>query len=202
MNTDKHGLVARKLLGVGVLAVVMLGGWLGSGCYSTTPPLAVRPDPGEVALRENLPELAKGHSDKIELGWYAASLLRHLDPPVKEFAKKMEADHKRLQKRLQAWAKANKYDLKFHYGDDTPGKARAAMEKDDGDALQAMKNPDFERTMLMFMYSDYDWQKHLIQALLPVVKDAELKGYLEESLKVHQEHFASVNTLLERYQFK
>jgi len=54
----------------------------------------------------------------------------------------------------------------------------------------------------MFMYSDYDWQRHLIAQLLPLAKDPELHAYLAESLRVHEDHFKQINALLTRYQWK
>ena len=59
--------------------------------------------------------------------------------------------------------------------------------------------PDFVRDTLMQMYDDYEWQISLIQALLPSVKDPQLKAYLQKSLQIHEAGSAQLNGLLKRY---
>lgn len=196
----------RLLLLCGVLGGMMAGG----GCCRTMKSANAVAEPAakanqtEQTFRQNLPELAKGHQDKIDLAWYAQSpLMGYIDPDVAEFTKQMSTEHKALQKRLEAWAKAHKYDLKFQYGDDAVGQARAAIEKDDGKIIRGLNHTDFQRLLLVLMFADYDWQKHLVQALIPLAQgDPELKGYLEQSYQVHTEHLAKIQTLLARYQYK
>lgn len=193
-------LVRSLLLGT---AIALSIGSAFVGCHSTARSPATQPGASDELWQAVLPELAKGHSDKIQLAWYAGSFLRHLDPPVKEFTARMGSEQKRLEQRLEALARARHISLKFHYAADVTGRAREAMEKADGDALQADGNADFQRDMLMFMYADYDWQRHLIAALIPQAgNDSDLKSYLEESLAAHEAHFKEIQRLLQRYKWQ
>jgi hypothetical protein len=53
----------------------------------------------------------------------------------------------------------------------------------------------------MQMYNDYEWQVAELQALLPKVKDPGLKGYVQKSLKVHEDGSAEILALLKRFKF-
>ena len=198
--------------GVCLLLAAWAVGGVG-GCQTTklAKPTPVTTHPGvttqgiqtlEGDLKSTLPELAKGHSDKVQLAWYGTSWLRQVDPAVKEFLTDMGVQHKRLAERLQTWAAAHQVDLKFRYGNDLTGKARLAMEKAQGDIVQKAGDVEFQRVVLVLMYSDYHWQRQLIGVVLPRVQDSELRGYLEESLRVHEAGFQRVGELLGHYQYQ
>lgn len=152
--------------------------------------------------RDMLADLAKGHQDKIQLAWYATSIFRTLQPPVKEFAIHMGKEHKDLYERLKKWADKHAVSIKFSFGDDLYGKARKDMEKKQGDELQATKGGDFQHYFLMLMAVDYLSQEGFIKALLTVSPDPELAGYLQDSLKAHEQDRAQINQFLKQYKYE
>ena len=76
---------------------------------------------------------------------------------MKDFANDMSAEHTRLLKTLEMWASAHHVDITFHPAPNLIGSARKAMESDQGEALAGTNNDQFQRTMLMLMYTDYQW---------------------------------------------
>jgi len=157
----------------------------------------------DLLTRAALAELAKGHSDKMQLGWYASSPFRHVDPAIKQFAQDMRTTQDDLHHKLKTWADAHRIDLAIHYNPADPRDiARQAMEKQQGDSLQADSNIDFQRDVIILMYMYYQNQLSLIQALIPRIHDPELKAYLEQSQRVHTAALKSLRDLLGRYKLQ
>ena len=75
-------------------------------------------------------------------------------------------------------------------------------KKTQGAILQADDSPDFQRHMIVLMYTDFDWQSHLVDALLPHVTDPDLRAYLEDSGRVHQEGLRQLQALLKQYKYE
>lgn len=170
-------------------------------CQMAPRPPATAPGDAQAVLREVLPELAKAHRDKTQLAFYATSIFRRVDPPVKQFAQQMGQEQQQLLDELQVWSKAHQIDLKFRFSDDVFGAARKAMEKEQGDMIQADNNVDFQRDMLVLMYTDYSWQYQLVSALLPTVQDPQLKRYLQKSQHVHEAGTKQIRQLLGKYKY-
>jgi hypothetical protein len=154
-------------------------------------------------LRAVLSELARAHEQKGMLAtWVALPLV---GPPVnasiRPFYGRMGPRQADLLKELRAIARERGIDLTYRPGTDTEGRAYALMEARQEKMVRAAGAADFDRDMLMQMYNDYEWQICLLQALLPRVKDSALRGYLERSLKVHEEGSAEIVSLLKRFKF-
>ena len=185
----------------GVFAVIALAAALAltacQCCNPTTAP-ATAPTPFP---RDDLAELARGHSDKIQFAWYATTFHR-LDPPVKDFVNQMSADNKRLLATLTAWAAKNKVDLTFNYSDDASGRARKMMEKSQEAVIRSDAPPDFQRDLLIQMWQDYDWNRSLAQTLLKTTTDPDLKTYLGDSVRTHNAGIKTIRDLLARYKFE
>jgi predicted outer membrane protein len=190
------------LRGGGFLAVLVLCGLFNSTASGDGAGSAVKTARDEQSLRDILPELMKGHNDKIELADYATSILRRLDPPVKDFCNHMYDDEKELSATLKAWAHKNHYELKFHFGDDLQGKARKEMEDTQGKRIEGDGNEAFQRDVLMFMDTDYQWQRSLVVALQKVATDPELKAYADRARKLHEARLDEIHGLLARYHFQ
>ncbi len=151
--------------------------------------------------REDLAELAQGHSDKIRFAWYA-STLRHTAPPVQVFVNRMAADQKRLLAELTAWAKKKDVHLAHAYPNNVAGRAQRLMDQSQENIITSDTAADFQRDLLIQMWQDYDWQRSLAQALLATTTDPELKAYLEDSVHTHTAGIKQIRELLARYKFE
>ncbi len=154
------------------------------------------------SVRDMLAELEKGHSDKIQLAWFASLPFKKLTPDVKEFAAQMGKDHKALRERLNAWAKKNDVSLKFSFGNDLFGKARKDLEKSQGNEVEVDGGDDFQRDFLILMSVDYLTQRSYIRTLLKQTVDPELTAYLNDSLAIHERDRAAIRTFLKHYKYE
>lgn len=165
-------------------------------------PAAVAEVPAE-ELRSVLSDLARAHEQKLQLAAWVA--MPFVGPPVavpiKPFYKQMGERQKDLLTQLQAVARSRHIDLTYHPSTDINGRALAIMEKRQEKLVRSDGAPDFDRDMLMQMYSDYEWQICLLQALLPTVKDPALRAYVEASLKVHEDGSAEIVGFLKKFKF-
>jgi len=149
-----------------------------------------------------LPDMDKAHKNKVDFAWYVtAPILRSVDPAVKVFATKMEADHKRLRGRLDEWAKKNRVDLTYAYAPGIEGTALKSMEKMQGDLVQADDNTTFQRDYLILTWTDLDWQRNLAMATIAKTQDADLKAYLQDSLDTQTREQAECRALLAKYKW-
>lgn len=184
---------------------LMVGGVGGcAGTAATRPGVGAATQSAEAAreaaaLKEMLPGFAKSHGEKIQLATFAGTFLRPVDPVFKPFYKTMGETQKELLAQLRGWAKQRNFDLRYSYPTDVHGAALQMMEKRQAAAARADDQTDFERDMLMQMYSDYEWQICLIKALQPLVSDAQLKAYLDKSMTVHEAGSREIVELLKRY---
>jgi hypothetical protein len=152
-------------------------------------------------VRDVLSMLARAHSQKTELAFYTSTPLRPVDPPFKAFFSNMGQVQGDLLRQLKKWASERKVDLSFHYSNDIEGRAQKFMEDRQEKAARGDDKEAFERDMLMNMYTDYEWQISLITETLPVVKDAELREYLQNSLRAHEAGSREIRGLLSKYKF-
>jgi hypothetical protein len=154
-------------------------------------------------LRDVLSELARAHEQKGMLTTWVAMPL--VGPPVsagvRPFYQHMGPRQAELLKELRAFARSHGIDLAYRPATDTEGRALALMEARQEKLVRSDGAADFDRDMLMQMYNDYEWQICMLQALLPRVKDAGLRGYVEKSLKVHEEGSAEIVGLLKRFKW-
>jgi hypothetical protein len=153
-------------------------------------------------LRDQLAELMKGHDDKGQLCFYVSTPLHKVDPAVLAFFDGMHKDQKRLREELKAWADKNHADLKFKFNKDLAGRARKAMEDDQGNQLQKDNSADFQHDVLMMMALDIANQKVLAAEVLKVAPDDQLRAYLKDSVQTHEAEIAAVRTLLQRYKYQ
>lgn len=156
-------------------------------------------------VRDVLPQLAKGHADKVQLsGFVAMPLIHKVDGPVRKFTDKMGVQQKELLKELKDWAKAHGVSLKFEYADDVNGRAQKAADDLQSKALQQAGGDSFELLVLVLEYSDFCWQRSLLKTTLEEHKDLapHLKSYLERSLAVHEEGIKEIEGLLKRFHMK
>ena len=151
-------------------------------------------------LRDLLAGMARSHDDKTQLAFYEALPWNNTGEPFHAFYTEMGKKHAELLKELQAYAKGAGIDLKFSYSNDTAGRAQKIMEARQEKLVRGDTKADFGRDTLMQMYTDYEWQISLIQALLPTVTDPALKAYLQKSLKVHEDGSNQLNGLLKKFQ--
>jgi len=199
-------------LGLGVvwlMAVVAMAGCQHAPVGSTEAMVARAPgtQPSALAtisadeLRSVLSDLARAHEQKLQLAAWVA--LPFVGPPVnasiKPFYRRMGEQQLEMSKQLREIAKEHQIDLAFRAGTDVAGRAMAIMEKRQEKMVRADGVADFDRDMLMQMYNDYEWQICVLQALLPTVKDAGLRAYVEASLKVHEEGSAEIVGYLKRF---
>ena len=187
------------------LAVLLLACANGGKAEGENPPRVMAAEGGGGTIQEVLPQLAKAHSDKVQLAMFVGMPFIHrVDPAVKAFAEKMGEQNKELLKDLKAYAEANKISLKFEYSADANGRAQKGMEDEQSKALQGAGGTEFELLVLVLEYSDYGWNKALVKTTLEKEKglDPALKAYLEKSLKVHEEGIREIEGLLKRFQFK
>jgi hypothetical protein len=154
-------------------------------------------------LRAVLADLARAHQQKVMLAtWVGAPFI---GPPthaaIKPFYLDMGKQHGALLAELREWAKGRGIDLTYRYTPDTPGRAYKIMEDRQEKMVRGDKLEDFDRDMLMQMYTDYEWQISTLQALLPQVKDPGLRAYVEKSLRVHEAGSGAIVNLLKRFRF-
>jgi hypothetical protein len=152
-------------------------------------------------LRDTLAGLARAHSQKTQLAFWISTPLRPVAAPFKTFFSNMGKTQGELLDMLKKWAREHKVDLTFHFSNDTAGKAQQVMEAREEKLVRGDSQADFERDILMQMYTDFDWQISQLQVLLPKVKDGELKTYLEKSLEVHEEGLKEIQRLLKSFKF-
>jgi hypothetical protein len=163
---------------------------------------ATATQPADPALRANLTELAKGHRDKVQFAWYATTL-RRLDPAVGDFAQRMGSENKRLFDQLDAWAKARKIDLTFHYDDSTvAGRARQTLEKSQETIIRDDNAADFQRDLLIMMWTDYQGQRYLSEVMAKDATDPELKAFLNANASMLAAGVKEIRGLLAKYKFE
>lgn len=170
-------------------------------CHSETPPAPAAESPHSPAVREALAELAKGHSEKIQLAWYARAF-RRTDPAVAAFLADMGVQQRRLAADLMAWARHTNADIRFAHTTDLSGEARRIMEAAQSRAVRNDSHEEFQRDILMLMWTDYAWQRSLIQATLKRTADPALRAYLTRSLAVHDAGVTRLRALLARYRWQ
>ncbi len=135
----------------------------------------------------------------MELAFYASLPWQGVNAPFDAFYKQMGREQKELSSEIESWAKKNHVDLTYHYSKDIPGEAQKSLEAREEKLVRDDSKADFTRDTLMQMYQDYEWQLAETQALLPHVKDPELKAYLEHNLRVHTAGSDQIIGLLRRF---
>lgn len=170
---------------------------------------AGRPGPSALAdlpaeeLRSVLSELARAHEQKGLLTTWVG--LPFVGPPVnaavRPFYQRMGPRQADLLRELRGIARTHNIDLTYRPATNTEGRAMSLMEARQEKMVRADGPADFDRDMLMQMYNDYEWQICVLQALMPRVRDSALRGYMEKSLRVHEEGSADIVALLKRFKW-
>lgn len=156
----------------------------------------------DAQVHEALTMLNRGHTQKMELAFYATTpLLRNIHPEAKAFFSRLSDVHGDLQRQLKKWAAKHKVDLTFRRGDDFAARAQKVMEDRQEKVIRSDSNADFQRDILMNMQIDHDWESSLISVILPMVQDGELRSYLQNSLRAHESAAREIRGLLEKYKF-
>ena len=153
-------------------------------------------------LRDVLADLGRAHGQKVQLAWWVSTPLRPVSPQFVKFYENMGVQQKELLAELKGWAKTHQVDLTFHYTSDVYSEGQRIMEKRQEAMVREDDQVNFERDNLMQMHQDYEWQVSLLKALLPSVKEAGLKAYLEKSLAVHEAGSKEIVGLLRGYKFQ
>ncbi len=153
-------------------------------------------------LRDVLSMLARAHQQKTELAFYTSTPLRPVDQPFKQFFRNMGDVQGDLLKQLKRWAGEHHVDLTFHYSNDIEGRAQKFMEDRQEKVARGDDKLNFERDMIINMSTDYDWQISLLTETLPLATDPELRMYLQNSLRAHEEGSRELRALLVKYKFQ
>ncbi len=190
-----------------LVSLLVLAGAMGAGCEkvgvkSGEEMKLVGIAEGEPELREVLADMAKSHGEKTQLAWYVSTPLRGIDPQFKGFYANMGVQQKELLGELKGWAKKQNVSLTHRYSDDAYGRSLKMMEGREEAKTRVAERADFQRDMLMNMYHDYVWQVCLVEAVLPRVKDGELKAYLKKSKTVHEAGIKEIEGMLKRYRYQ
>ncbi len=173
-----------------------------AGCARQQPTIPLM-DPAQTAaeIRKILPQLEKGHSDKLQLAWYI-SWFRSVNSPIAHFSQSMARHEGALQKQLQAWAHRHGVSLAYHYGHGVAGQAQKAMDHEQGNIVRSDSNAAFQRDFLVLMFTDYDWQEHLAAALIPYAKNhPQLERYLHAAVAYHKRGVKQLRFLLSKYHY-
>ena len=153
-------------------------------------------------LRDILADLAKAHADKIRLSGWAGTPFLPVNGAFKPFFQNMSKQNKELDAELKEWAKEHHVNLTYHYSDDVEGRALKMMEDRQEKGIRGDQQQDFERDILMEMSNDYEWHLCQVKALVPLVRDAKLKGYLEKCAVMFEGGSWERRGLLRRYRFQ
>lgn len=193
----------RRFWAIPVLSAFTL---LIAACAPTRPAASTSrsvEEPAELyPLRELLPELAKGHSDKINLAFYMTSFLRKVDPAVADFANTMSRENHELQDELKKVAKAHDVSLRM-VNHKTPAElARQRVEEFHSSVIQADDNTTFQRDILILMYMDHQWERAVIAQLLSTSNSPDVVAYLRHALESRQSRIAEIRALLARYHYQ
>jgi hypothetical protein len=140
----------------------------------------------------------------MKLSTYVSLPFLHtVDPEVRAVTDAMGPTNRAMLNDWQAYAKAQGIDITFQYEADLFSQAQKAMDKSQGDAVQAAGD-DFGLKVLMLMYIDYQFGHSLIQTTLSQTNnlDAELRGLLQKDLQLHNEGIAAINGVLKRFKLK
>jgi predicted outer membrane protein len=207
IGQGKHSSARQR--GAGAAWIVLVGILpLALGACAASPQAASRPATTQTAiekaqLRQALAEMAKNEQDKTQLAWYATSFLRKVNPPVEDFAKQMGTSQAELLKELQRLARARGISLEFDFPPTIDGRARALLEKAQGDEVQNASREDFQRDLVYLMYLAYKDQLYLAKAVQERVHDdPELEAYLRKVVIVHEAGIVQLRGLLQRYKFQ
>ncbi|HVX84223.1 MAG TPA: hypothetical protein VH253_05355 [Phycisphaerae bacterium] len=194
----------EKRLGCAMLITVLLAGCAGQQAHPRTRPATQPATPQAMTpdLRDVLASLARAHQQKTELAFYTSTPLRPVDEPFKQFFKTMGDVQGDLLKQLKHWAGEHHVDLTFHYSNDIEGRAQKFMEDRQEKVVRGDDKISFERDMMINMSTDYDWQISLLTETLPLATDPELRAYLQNSLRAHEEGSRQIRGLLSQYKFQ
>jgi hypothetical protein len=157
---------------------------------------------GRAELRNLLAEMSRSHADKIRLSGWAGTPFLPVSAAFKPFFAEMSRANKELAAELKDWAKKHGMDLTFRYPATVEGRATELQEDRHEKLIRGDKQQDFERDILMDMFSDYEWHAALCKAMLPSVTDAGLKDYLQKSLAMYEKGSVEIRMLLKRYKFE
>jgi hypothetical protein len=199
-----------------VAAATSLAGCAGSAAHS--PPIATQ-TPGEVdrttapsttaipaaanrTLVALLPELARGHDDKIKLGWYMTSFLRKVDPAVDTFGHTLMTENRELLDQLKKAAKNDHVSIEFKYGTSPADDARKLDEAAQQRVIRADDNADFQRDVLLLMYMDHQWELAIAQTIAKTQVPPDIKAYLDREITSRQSRIAEIRALLARYKWQ
>jgi len=130
---------------------------------------------------------AQGGLMEVAAGKLAAT--RGLDPAVKEFGKRMVADHTAASQKLKSLADSKQLVLPDSVSEDQS----AALGK-----LEALNGSDFDKTYARMMIQDHtedisDFEKEVKKGL-----DPDLKSFAQNTLPTLQHHLMLANKLQER----
>jgi len=153
-------------------------------------------------LRDLLADMEKAHEDKIRLSGWAGTPFLPVKGDFKPFFSEMSRQNKELSGELKKWAKEHQVDLTYKYSDDVDGRALRMMEDRQEKIIRGDDQANFERDILIEMFSDYEWHLCVVKSLLPAVKDRGLRDYLEKSEAMFERGSAEIRGLLKRYKFQ
>lgn len=152
-------------------------------------------------LRDLLADFGNAHHDKVQLAWWASTPLRPVDATFKPFFSEMGQRNKELLAELEAYAKARGFDLTYRYSNDLYGKAQKLMEDRQEKQIRGDDRSEFQRDILMQMYTDYEWRISQLKTFLPLVHDGALKAYVEKSLAMYEAGDREIVALLKHYKY-
>jgi putative membrane protein len=122
-------------------------------------------------------EAAQGNLTEIEMGKLAQE--KGQSQGVKDFGKRLEADHSKANEQLMGIAK--------DAGVEVPTQLDKKHQKD-VDKLSKMKAQDFDKAFAKHMVSDHKKDIGKFQKEAKSAKDSELKNFASETLPTLQEH--------------
>jgi putative membrane protein len=149
----------------------------------------IRADSGKTgassAPAATLSEMNVANTNEIQLATVAAR--KASSPKVKQIARKLAADHARNREELRALAQKLNVTLTSAQGGSVSGADSTALPVD----LRPMSGRKFDRTFLDHEIEDHQSVIERLQTqVIPSVQNADIKAYLQKTLKEMQSHLS------------
>lgn len=154
--------------------LVLVSGMLVAGC-------------GEMAPRNDsqfVTDMAVGGMTEVRLGELASKNGERQD--VKDFGKKMVADHGKANNELMDLAKKKGWTLPA----DIDSKHQAVVDK-----LSKLSGKDFDKQYISDMIDDHEKDVKMVKDSLPKLSDADLKAWANNALPVMEGHLEEIKAI-------
>lgn len=146
--------------------------------------LAGAPAVAAESAEDFIKDAAQGNMAEMAMGRLAETKAQSTE--VKQFAQQLVTDHGKAQDQLKPVAEKHKVKMPTELSD---------KHRQDAQRFEKMQGAEFDRAFMAHMVQDHQKEIQKFQQAEKEIKDADVKGYITQSLPVLQQHLAMAQKL-------